>query len=118
LMQLGLATFASSIFLQGRGRHVRYKFLHDQFKRRLLPHDIGRHDIPSTLLLWLYSIYATLLSDEDDRNWLHLILAELLRKKGLVSWHEVKALLKSVLWVNDLDDMASRQIVESISLLL
>jgi hypothetical protein len=118
LMQLGLNTFASSIFLQRRGQHISYKFLHDQFKGQLSLQDIVRHDIPPSVLLWLCTIYATVLSGEDDIDWLHPIVAELLRRQELASWAEINVLLKSVLWVDELNEVASKQIVESILLLV
>jgi hypothetical protein len=45
-------------------------------------------------------------------------MAELLRKQELASWDEIKVLLKSVLWVDRLNEVASRQIIESMLLLV
>ncbi|KAF4953423.1 hypothetical protein FSARC_12392 [Fusarium sarcochroum] len=118
LMRLGLLAFASSTFLQGRGRHISYKFLHDRFKRELSLHDTVEHTIPSSLLIWLYIIYTTSLSDEQDKKWLYPIVAELLRKNGLVSWDRIENVLKSVLWASGAHDMASRHLAESILPLL
>ncbi|KAF4463814.1 hypothetical protein FALBO_9364 [Fusarium albosuccineum] len=114
ITRLGLMGYASSLFLQGHGIKMRHKHLCEQLEREMFSGGNILSTLPPQLCIWLYVICIGFVLDDRDHDVLRAALSQLLRAEGLTSWDEVRAAMKSVLWVNELHDAASRQVIESV----
>jgi hypothetical protein len=109
---LALLAFASSVFLQGGGVWIRHEHLYRQLKKSFAVTKDRKDDLPPQVKLWLSVFCVAFDAHKPGRSWLRSGLAELLQTQGLRSWDEVRALLKSVLWVNKIHDAIARDFVE------
>ncbi|KAF2096424.1 hypothetical protein NA57DRAFT_42123, partial [Rhizodiscina lignyota] len=112
-IRLALLAFSSTLFLQWRGIKTRYEHLAQSLKSAL---SLLRHTtwaIPIHFSLWLYTIGAVSVFNEDEQAWFQPDLTEVLRAMRLKHWDEVRSSLKSILWVSALHDAPAKQIVEA-----
>ncbi|OCK77896.1 hypothetical protein K432DRAFT_357774 [Lepidopterella palustris CBS 459.81] len=112
-IRLALLAFASTFFLQWRGIKTRYEYLARHLKSTLSLLRLKTRAMPAQLTLWLYIIGAVSVFDEHEQVWFQHALTEVLRAMRLKSWNKVRLSLKSVLWVNVLQDPLAKQIVEN-----
>lgn len=111
ISRLGLLAFASTVFLAFRGIKTRYEYLAESLKTSLSL--LGaRPGLPAKITLWLYTVGAVAIFDEHERAFLQPALTEVLRALELESWSEVRESLKSVLWLDALDDIAAEQMAK------
>lgn len=113
ISRLGLLAFASTVFLAFRGVKTHYEYLAESLKTSLSL--LGaRPGLPAKITLWLYMVGAVAIFDEHERASFQPALMEVLRSLELKSWNEVRESLKSVLWLDALDDIAADEVVKAI----
>ncbi|KAI0844415.1 hypothetical protein F5Y00DRAFT_274033 [Daldinia vernicosa] len=111
VIRLALLALYSSIFLQWRGTKTRYKYLTQRLKQVLFQ---STETIPVHLLIWVYIIYAVSSFDRGDQVWLHSSLAQVLQRTNLRSWSGIRAMLKSIVWLDAVHDSLAKCLIERI----
>ncbi|KAM6516465.1 hypothetical protein FALCPG4_014648 [Fusarium falciforme] len=111
-IRLALLAFASSVFLQGGGVWVRHEHLYRCLRKSFIRAKERKDDFPPQMMLWLYVFCVALDAKEPSHSRLWPGLTELLQTQGLRSWDKVRALLKSVLWMDKIHDAIARDFVQ------
>jgi hypothetical protein len=111
ILRLGLLAFSSSVFLQEGGLRRRFASLSTQFKRTLAAVDWTNPAL-KRIGLWLLvsGLVASVTREDDDA--LMPLLRERCHESGQPSWAGIRSILKSLMWIDALQDKSGRQIYD------
>ncbi|KAI9037492.1 uncharacterized protein KD926_000287 [Aspergillus affinis] len=111
LLRLGLLVFSSSVFLQGGGLRGRFPSLSARFKQTLSKVD-WTNPVPKRIGLWLLISGLVAAVTHEDDDVLIPLLQDRCRESGQYSWSGVRSILKSVMWIDALQDKSGRQVYD------
>lgn len=111
VLHLGLLAFSSSVFLQGGGLRGRFGSLSTKFKQKLARID-WTNPVFKRIGLWLLVSGLVAAVTREDDDVLMPLLRECCRESGQSSWAGVRSILKSVMWIDALQDQGGRQVYD------
>ncbi|KFY32795.1 hypothetical protein V495_08731 [Pseudogymnoascus sp. VKM F-4514 (FW-929)] len=110
-IRLGLLAFSCSVFLQWQRLGLSFPPLISAFRDCLAT--IDSLQMAPRLVLWLFTIGATVLFDTGDEWWLKPALLVKMGKCEIRSWGEMRHLLKSNLWIDLIHDSPGKLMFNS-----
>ena len=115
-----LLAFASAMFIQRRhmeqpNDHLLNLYSNTLFRLRKAT-DV---DVPVPIVLWLTMLSHVVAHDEPSReDWRSVWLDEAISRAGIDSWAQAREILKSVVWIDFIDDRPGKEVYESAMLRL
>ena len=115
-----LLAFASAMFIQRRhmeqpNDHLLNLYSNTLFRLRKAT-DV---DVPVPIVLWLTMLSHVVAHDEPSReDWRSVWLDEAISRAGIDSWAQAREILKSVVWIDFIDDRPGKKVYESAMLRL
>ncbi|KAH8667055.1 hypothetical protein BX600DRAFT_285408 [Xylariales sp. PMI_506] len=116
-LRLGMLAFSASVFVQLETTKIKCRLLKQRLQQSLLSlkslgarsHDLQKAE--SNLMLWLTMVALVTFDFEDDSDSAVGKIAKVAANGlGLREWDECKALLNSILWVDELFDLRGRKV--------
>ncbi|KPM35977.1 hypothetical protein AK830_g10602 [Neonectria ditissima] len=102
-LRVGMLAFAATIFMQWQYFKLGQGSLAEMFSAALLRLQISSVDVPPAVLFWLLTVMNTSFSNDAEAQhvgWLEEVIG-LVR---LASWDEARKVLKSMVWIDSLND--------------
>ncbi|KAI2611908.1 hypothetical protein GGR54DRAFT_334491 [Hypoxylon sp. NC1633] len=112
--RLASLSFSATLFLQGRGVKINYRYLAQSLEVSLSRLRCHIRAMPAQVALWIYVVGALSVLGEREKLELRPVLTTILLSTKSTSWNQVRLLLKSILWVDALFDLPAKEIVEPI----
>ena len=110
-IRLGLLAFSSSVFLQWRQLGMSYDHLTSMYRDCLAK--LTCANVPPRLLLWLLIVGAVSVFGCADDKWLKPWLRVNIDLGYIVSWSDLRDILKSLMWVSLVQDKPGKDVFES-----
>jgi hypothetical protein len=104
IIRLALLAFTSTLFLQWRNTKSRLEHLATGIKRSLSLLQSTAQAIPPCITLWIYVVGHIAVLDEQEQDTFWPAANAMLNYMELRHWEDIRAHLKSVLWVNAVHD--------------
>jgi hypothetical protein len=108
-VRLGMAMFAASIFFRWRDMKQRQAYLDDSFRNALAGLRETAVRQPSAVLLWLLVLWETNVAERSGSDEFLEWTVEVLRDVEIDSWDGMRAVLKTVIWIDCLFDTSGRR---------
>lgn len=111
-VRLSTLAFTTSVFLRIAGIDTRYPCLASQLKTTLSTLKPAADEQHSELRLWLLVIAAISLFRTRNKVWLKETITETLRQREMLSWQNMKAIMKKHLWIDMIHDTEGQKLFD------
>ncbi|KAK8108705.1 hypothetical protein PG984_014506 [Apiospora sp. TS-2023a] len=114
-VRLGLLVFTYHIFLQWQDIRPPSHGISTLYRQSLLHHVSDGGSIPPKTMVWLLMIGAVSLFNISEDDWLRDSLRKQLDIYHVRTWKDLQEILKSQLWIQQLDDRSGKHVYDSLS---
>lgn len=105
-----MLAFLKPLLINGPGIGRQMAYLADRLKTSLLGQTSPPSAEQASLLLWSLVITWSSIFEEQDQEWLRVLLVQTVHTLGLKSWADTRAVLKRFLWIDMMLDGAGERV--------
>lgn len=114
MIRLGLLCFSCSVFLHWHHLGVSYDHLASLFRNCFATLETTTYSsLSPQVTLWLLMVGAVSVFDDSDHVWLNSSLRKVMGECEVVSWHEMRHLLVSFMWIGLVHDKMGKRVFAS-----
>lgn len=111
MVRLGILAFTHHIFLQYQHLKLPYSHFQDILERSLVGLELAENARPQ-LTLWILMVAAISIPNIAEDIWLFISLRTLFQLCKIMSWADLRGLMKAMIWIDVVHDKPGKDIYE------